>query len=957
MIAARLMMVALVLVGLTLNATAQGFEPSGQGFVWKQGQQIIRFEKGVWSMGLENGRMLRIYPFMWHDSYVYETLGGGTVTSGPELTADGAVVMTGTFSARNESAPLKYSLKMTAQADRVDVEIALEKTGTLKLTNGALWLHIFADKPAFTGEERIWAPPAAYGNLLSPVSSVAGALYIGLPDRLSAVVDLDGYGIVNRDSSANAHVFRMCVLSKDFGVGEQVTGRFSLGFAQLPDKYPGQVLPMSEPLAIRGVTASAAQIKQYDRLELTVDLGARYDNPYDPDDVALDATFTAPSGKTLKVPGFFMVEQTRIVRNGVEVMEPKGNGVWKVRFTPTETGRYTWTLALRDRTGQVSGGAGSVDVMAGDLKGFLRPSKVDPRKFAFDNGEGYFAIGHNLPTYHTTGQLAEEALRKMAAAGENYNRWWMHSGSLGIEWCDKLGWYRQDKAAQCDYAMDLGRELGMYFMMCMDTHQDYRSQNQWARNPFNAANGGPCATPADFFTNETAKTLYRKRLRYTVARWGYSPNVLCWEFGNEIQGWEGATDAQKLPWHREMSDYLRSIDPFGHMITTSFWGGTGVDDYWNLPNIDIVQTHEYTGTPANVADIVRDLSLRQWRTFTKPHIFGEFGINAGAGTEKQDPPGWGLHNALWAGLTAFCAGGPMPWWHENYIDPLNLYFHFTAIANFTRDLPIGTVPWDLLETDAPFYQDRTRKPDIGDAKINTFARWEKPEFNEFRILPDGTVDEGRRVQQLLQGQGHADLKNPPTFLVTYPQPGRFVVHVGTVSNSGLVKVWVDGVQVAQWDLPCGEGLGKSSTWRPQWNLWETVYEKDFSVDIPAGEHRIRIDNEGKDWVKVDSYTFTGCKVSDRPDLLVAGMKAGDVVVLWVQNRQSDWYNHSQGTVNTVDPSEITVRGLKDGAWKAQWWETWKGTVEREETVQVRGGAATLKLPALTTDVAVKLRPM
>ena len=32
----------------------------------------------------------------------------------------------------------------------------------------------------------------------------------------------------------------------------------------------------------------------------------------------------------------------------------------------------------------------------------------------------------------------------------------------------------------------------------------------------------------------------------------------------------------------------------------------------------------------------------------------------------------------------------MPWWHENYIDPLNLYFHFTALAQFAKDLPLGT---------------------------------------------------------------------------------------------------------------------------------------------------------------------------------------------------------------------------------------------------------------------------
>jgi hypothetical protein len=73
----------------------------------------------------------------------------------------------------------------------------------------------------------------------------------------------------------------------------------------------------------------------------------------------------------------------------------------------------------------------------------------------------------------------------------------------------------------------------MTYMLCMDTHQDFR-QDGWKANPYNAAQGGPCGTAGAWFTNETAKAFYRRRLRYTVARWAYSPQVMCWEFGNEF---------------------------------------------------------------------------------------------------------------------------------------------------------------------------------------------------------------------------------------------------------------------------------------------------------------------------------------------------------------------------------------------------------------------------------------
>jgi hypothetical protein len=433
---------------------------------------------------------------------------------------------------------------------------------------------------------------------------------------------------------------------------------------------------------------------------------------------------------------------------------------------------------------------------------------------------------------------------------------------------------------------------------------------------------------------------------------------LCWEFGNEFEGWADSPNEIKLPWHREMSDYLRSIDPFGHLITTSFWGHTGPKEFWQLPNIDIVQTHLYTNDDGNVAVPVRQFSLEQWRNFAKPHLFGEFGINSGAGTEKQDPEGWGLHNALWAGLFSFCAGGPMPWWHEDYIDPLNLYFHFTSIANFAAGLPLGTARWEPLETTAPVFLDRNRVPQTRDAVLFPLGRWGKPEQNQFVLLPDGAIEGELRPQELLQGQGHADLKNEPTFVVNYPQPGRFVVHVGVVSNSGLVRVWADDQVKLERELPCGEGLGKQSVYREQWKLWETTYDEDLAVDVPAGQHRIRIENFGKDWVRVTRYTFTGCKVLDKPNLLVCGMKTEGLAMLWLQNRDSDWYNHAgPGKVSPIDPFTLTVPGLPDGRYELQWWETWKGSLQHKETVTVRQGQLPLSLPVLQTDVALRLKKL
>lgn len=944
-------LILLLMLAVPTVALAQGFQEQNGAFVWQNAGHEIRFTRGTWSAGLVGGKQITFHTFLWHDAWLYETLHGGKIEQGPTLNPDGSLTMSGVFSAKPDSAPMKYWLTATPGAEGVEAHFEFEKSAPLKLTSG-VWMHIFADGKVFSKSDRVWADPTGNGTLAAPATGAAQRLLLELQKGDSVCLSPGGFREVNTEGSKDSFVMRMN-LTPEFPAGKRVATDLMVGFAQMPASFPGEVKPARQPLAVGKVTPSAISLPRYGKLELAVDLTATYDNPYDPDDVALDATFTSPSGKKLSVPGFFMVAHLRQVRDGNEIMSPQGNGSWRVRFTPSEIGTYQYALRLKDHSGQITGGSGSFRCVAGKDKGFLRTSKADPHYLAFDNGSGFFAIGHNLPGYHTSGQLAEQAVQKMAAAKENYNRWWLYSYQLGIEWTDKLGWYKQDAAARLDQAMEWGRELGLYYMLCLDTHQDFR-EGGWERNPFNAKNGGPCANAGEFFTNDQARAYYRKRLRYEVARWGYSPNILCWEFGNEIEGWADSPDAIKLPWTKEMSDYLASLDPYRHLITTSFWSHTGNPEYWQLPNLDIVQTHLYTNDDGNVADQVRQMSLKQWREFQKPHIFGEFGIRSGAGTPESDPQGWAIHNALWAGMTSFCAGGPMPWWHENYIDPLNLYFHFTALANFTAGLPFGTAKWDLLDSQVE-YQNKQRPPDTGDASLIPLSRWGKPENTEFTLQEDGTVAEGRQPQQLLQGLGHQDLQAPVIFKVTYPQAGQFIMHVGRVSNSGLLRVAVDGQQVKEFDLPTGDKLGKSSVYREQWKLWETVYDQDFAIDIPAGKHEIKVENAGKDWVSMDRYTFTGCEVRRTPNVLASGMRAKDLAVLWLQNRDSDWYNQTQGKVQPVDATTVTLTGLQNGKWSVETWETWKGSMLGSQSVVARNGQMQLRLPVLKTDVALKLR--
>jgi hypothetical protein len=75
----------------------------------------------------------------------------------------------------------------------------------------------------------------------------------------------------------------------------------------------------------------------------------------------------------------------------------------------------------------------------------------------------------------------------------------------------------------------------------------------------------------------------------------------------------------------------------------------------------------------------------------------------------------------------------------------------------------------------------------------------------------------------------------------------------------------------------------------------------------------------------------------------------------VQNKESCWHNHAAGAVGKVDAFALVAEGLRDGTYRIEWWETWKGALERHEEARVQDGKLRLELPGLKTDVAIKAR--
>ena len=684
------------------------------------------------------------------------------------------------------------------------------------------------------------------------------------------------------------------------------------------------------------VTPSSTSVQKMDKFELTIDLTAGYTNPYDYTDIDVQCIFTSPSMKKDTVDGFYMQDYTLNTSNGS--ITATGASHFKVRYAPKEEGTYSYVLLCTNKTGATSQVAQSFTCTASLLHGFVR--KNNTNYLSFDDNTQYIPVGENM-SWQDNNVYNDYTtwLPKLTANEGNYIRIWMSDWAFAYEWKDVynqglyhgLESYNQYNAYNLDWLLDYCSQQNVYIMLCLNHHGQVSTtvDPEWNNNPYNAANGGPCTNTWDFFTNTTARAYYRNRMRYLIARCGYSKNIMCWELFNEV----GFTDqytahqADVDSWHNEMSTYLKTTDVNKHLVTTSFGDASYRPATWTLPNIDFTQIHTYNSVPNLESSLVGG-DLTYLSTYNKPVLNGEFGLGPGDSTLKADDPnGVHIHNAIWATSLSGALGSAMTWWWDGYIDPQNLYYHYKPLASFLNTLHL---------------KDDNYKPAIvttsgggaTDLTVSPGTNFSKAPASNFTIDASGklTPDASQLSQYIFGSTYNTQYRNPPTFSVTYPIAGQFKVNVGGVSSSSpLVTIKVDNIQV----------LNVAAT-------SNTI----FSVNIKAGAHTITVDNLGIDWFNVSSYTFTniGSPIS------TYAIKSADTakVAGWLLNTQYNWqYLKNNGNVAppVVSGATLTVAGLQNGGYTVQFYSCSTGAVTSTVAAMASNNMLSVAVPDVAWDAA------
>ncbi|GAC1401455.1 MAG: hypothetical protein NVSMB52_15280 [Chloroflexota bacterium] len=458
--------------------------------------------------------------------------------------------------------------------------------------------------------------------------------------------------------------------------------------------YPGHLASAQAAIpVIVSLQHSHRIFATYREIELSLELRASFDNPFDPAQVDLSAIFTAPSGYSFHVNGFYYQAYSLVSQsNGQKELTPQGRPFWRIRFAASESGKWRYRVILRDSTGMSASSSMGSPIQVAQRKdaGYVRISKKDHRYLAFDNGDNYFPVGENLAWGHSVLAVNNyddwiNGPGKLRDQGVNFIRIWMAPWSFSLDTSTPIGNY-SDRMAQAwgfDQVLDMANRTNIRVLLTLQQHAAFVA-NRWSSNPYNAANGGPAQQPCGFFTDTLAVLMFSRNIRYIVARWGYSSAILAWELFNEVDLVPGYSTCRNaaFQWHVLMIRTLRSLDPYHHLVTTSFSSISGDPSIWRLPGISIVQGHSYRY--GHATSFGHDISIL--RKYNKPVWLGEFGTPNYPNDYTTDTRGRYIHDGQWTSLLAGAAGSGFPWFWDTYVDKYNAYSVFAAEIHFLTGL-------------------------------------------------------------------------------------------------------------------------------------------------------------------------------------------------------------------------------------------------------------------------------
>lgn len=188
-----------------------------------------------------------------------------------------------------------------------------------------------------------------------------------------------------------------------------------------------------------------------------------------------------------------------------------------------------------------------------------------------------------------------------------------------------------------------------------------------------------------------------------------------------------------------------------------------------------------------------------------------------------------------------------------------------------------------------------------------------------------------RVNQYLYGPGGDKAKWHRPLVIDGPFSGamKLRVRVHQVSGDGELVIKADDAAVLRHNFAPGPGEGewKRVVYQPQWKVYQNIYERDYTAEIPTGTKRITFELAHGDWLRVSELALTGdtkdtpeqkLQLSDitwgAPEQQPIGYTSDGWQVPRIAGRQQLWAQHVQPWVTFAQQQHVGVMVGEFGAY-------------------------------------------
>lgn len=444
-------------------------------------------------------------------------------------------------------------------------------------------------------------------------------------------------------------------------------------------------------------------------------------NPFDPDQINVEADFISPSGVHIKRFGFYYQPfKENMLFNRWE--EDTTSFSWRVRFAPNEIGDWNVKVTVSNKNSIIPLEQKlTFSCISSDHKGRLTISKTnsatDRYLYYSETNEPFFSISNNISSggffTYTPSQNHDhlKGVQQLIDVGGNFTRFDMQPQAALPDWPSIKNYTgKLDEMFAFDRMVELCEKNGVYFtifrhhieLLDSETNpggSDW-SGTSWYDNPYRTEL--KLNRKKEYLTNKEAIEWQLKSLRYVFSRWGYSTNFSFYGY-SEIDNWykgivkeEQAEnrnfkeeDALKMfkNWFVQQQDYIHTKLNDKMLYSNSY---SNIHPSEKNPKFDgmfqhsdVISIHDYaSGKDANFKNRYDKLT-EFWKIYKKPVILEEMGI-ADNKLRIYCCTGIEYHNSIWATAMMGGIGTGMDWWWNRGVQDFGYHLGLKNIQTFFK---------------------------------------------------------------------------------------------------------------------------------------------------------------------------------------------------------------------------------------------------------------------------------